>query len=70
MVNSYHHQSIKAGAPGFTVTARAADGIIEAYEAPLVWGFQFHPERLVKEDDTWLKLFKAYLSILPGTYTF
>ena len=49
-VNSTHHQAVRDIAPSLTVTARSADGIIEAFEAQdarrLLWGVQFHPERL------------------------
>jgi putative glutamine amidotransferase len=46
-VNSRHHQSVKAVAPGFVVTAVAADGVVEAIErpdAPFCIGVQWHPE--------------------------
>jgi putative glutamine amidotransferase len=46
-VNSRHHQSVKAVAPGFQVTAVAPDGVVEAIErpgAPFCVGVQWHPE--------------------------
>ena len=46
-VNSRHHQSLKAVADGLVVTARAADGVIEAVERPasrFCVGVQWHPE--------------------------
>ena len=47
-VNSMHHMAIDDLAPGFRVTARAPDGVIEAIESTLEnWvaiGTQFHPE--------------------------
>ena len=46
-VNSRHHQAIKRVAPGFTVTATAPDGVIEAIEQPelpFCLGVQWHPE--------------------------
>jgi putative glutamine amidotransferase len=46
-VNSRHHQAIKAVAAGFTVSATAPDGIIEAIEDPAArfcLGVQWHPE--------------------------
>ena len=53
-VNSRHHQSVKAVAPGFHVTARASDGIVEGIEPDeprhFVLGVQFHPENLVDDD--------------------
>ncbi len=47
-VNSLHHMAIDDVAPGFTVTARCPDGVIEAIESNMDdWfaiGTQFHPE--------------------------
>ncbi len=46
-VNSMHHQAIDDVAPGFRVTARCPDGVIEAIESATDWfalGTQFHPE--------------------------
>ena len=49
--NSTHHQSIKDAAPGLRVTARSAEGIVEAFEHESlpVFATQFHPERLTGE---------------------
>ena len=58
VVNSFHHQAVKAVPQGFKVSAIAADGIIEAVErggrlAPayedggaMILGVQFHPEAI------------------------
>lgn len=47
-VNSRHHMAIDELAPGFNVTARCQDGVIEAIESNrpdwLAVGTQFHPE--------------------------
>ena len=47
-VNSMHHMAVDELAPGFSVTARCPDGIVEAIETILDdWfaiGTQFHPE--------------------------
>ena len=47
-VNSKHHMAVDEVAPGFMVTARCPDGVIEAIESEIVdWfaiGTQFHPE--------------------------
>lgn len=46
-VNSLHHMAIDDVAPGFQVTARCPDGVIEAIESTTDWvafGTQFHPE--------------------------
>jgi putative glutamine amidotransferase len=46
-VNSLHHMAIDDVAPGFMVSARCPDGVIEAIESTTDWlafGTQFHPE--------------------------
>ena len=47
-VNSMHHMAVDEVAPGFAVTARCPDGVIEAIESRIEgWtaiGTQFHPE--------------------------
>ena len=47
-VNSQHHMAVDEVAPGFLVTARCPDGVIEAIESEsddwLAVGVQFHPE--------------------------
>lgn len=46
-VNSFHHQAIGEVASEFSVSARTADGIVEAIESRrhrFVLGVQFHPE--------------------------
>ena len=47
-VSSRHHMAIDEVAPGFRVTARGPDGVIEAIESEMMdWfvvGTQFHPE--------------------------
>jgi putative glutamine amidotransferase len=47
-VNSLHHMAVDEVAPGFAVTARCPDGVIEAIESEMEdWfaiGTQFHPE--------------------------
>lgn len=47
-VNSTHHMAIDEVAPGFMVTARCPDGVIEAIESTqpdwFALGTQFHPE--------------------------
>lgn len=49
-VNSTHHQAIRDIAPALRITAWSVDGVAEAFEAAdpdrLLWGVQFHPERL------------------------
>src|SRR5580704_10018233 len=47
-VNSLHHMAIDEVAPGFAVTARCPDGVVEAIESRMddwfAMGTQFHPE--------------------------
>ena len=47
-VNSMHHMAVDEVAPGFAVTARCPDGVVEAIESRIGdWfaiGTQFHPE--------------------------
>ena len=46
VVNSSHHQAVKDLAPGFRITARASDGVVEAIESDTlpIAAVQFHPE--------------------------
>lgn len=60
-VNSSHHQAVKDPAPGIRITAHAPDGIVEAYEYENVLAVQFHPERMVQTDASWLALFKHFV---------
>lgn len=63
-VNSRHHQAIKDLAPGFAITARAPDGVIEGIEqeaAPFVVGVQWHPENLTADDTRMLALFQEFV---------
>lgn len=47
-VNSMHHMAVDDVAPGFAITARCPDGVIEAIESRIdgwfAMGTQFHPE--------------------------
>ncbi len=69
-VNSYHHQAIKDLAPGFKISARSADGIVEAIEMTrndLVLGVQFHPEGFVNSgDDFFLAIFEHLVDKAKG----
>jgi putative glutamine amidotransferase len=51
LVNSRHHQAIKALAPGLEAVAAAPDGIVEAVAGVdpewWLWAVQWHPENLV-----------------------
>ncbi|HAI20316.1 MAG TPA: peptidase C26 [Clostridiales bacterium UBA8153] len=59
-VNSFHHQAVGRPAPGFAVTARAGDGVIEAIEGPgFTVGIQWHPECMWEKDPIFLGLFRG-----------
>lgn len=45
-VNSFHNQAVDTPAPGFSVSAVSADGVIEAIEKDNIIGVQWHPEVL------------------------
>lgn len=63
-VNSFHHQAVEMPAPGFKVTAKAPDGVIEAVEAedgPWTVGVQWHPERMIHDDPAALNLFRRFV---------
>ena len=53
-VNSFHHQAVAEPAPGFRVSARAADGVVEAIESTeykSMIGVQWHPECFILNGD-------------------
>ena len=63
-VNSYHHQAVKALAPGLAAMGTAADGIVEAVYMPgkrFVWAVQWHPEFLWRVDENSRKLFATFV---------
>lgn len=66
-VNSLHHQSVDAPAPGVRVTAAAPDGVVEAIEhldRSFVLSVQWHPEDLVLGDADAVqgRLFAAFVA--------
>jgi gamma-glutamyl-gamma-aminobutyrate hydrolase PuuD len=63
-VNSRHHQAVKTVAPGFTVSATAPDGVIEAIEdrsARFCVGVQWHPENFWRTGE-FRPLFEGFLA--------
>ena len=62
-LNSSHTMRCLNPAPGFRVTARAEDGVIEAieHETLPIFGFQFHPEIYWKKDARCLELLRLAL---------
>jgi putative glutamine amidotransferase len=64
MVNSSHHQSVKAVAPSLIASASAPDGIVEAIESPahrFLLAIQWHPEFLFERHAAHRQLFQALL---------
>lgn len=62
--NSFHHQCVKALAPGLAVTAHAEDGTVEAIERPgarFFVGVQWHPELLSANEEDHHALFLAFV---------
>ncbi|MBI5650624.1 MAG: gamma-glutamyl-gamma-aminobutyrate hydrolase family protein [Chloroflexi bacterium] len=65
-VNSLHHQSLKAIAPGFQIVARAPDGIVEGIESrngAFAVAVQFHPEWMQDDDARVLNLFRDFVDV-------
>ena len=65
-VNSFHHQAVKEVAPGFKVTSRAADGVIESIEHEthrFAVGVQWHPELMWQEDLKQIKIFEDFVRV-------
>lgn len=61
-INSFHHQSVDLPAPGFIVSAKAKDGVIEGIESmnhDYAIGVQWHPELLWEKYPIFTKLFKS-----------
>jgi putative glutamine amidotransferase len=67
-VNSFHHQGIGDLAPGFRISARSPDGIIEGIERtdhPFFMGVHWHPERLAGSETT-RRLLGAFVDATRG----
>jgi putative glutamine amidotransferase len=69
-VNSMHHMAVDEIAPGFTVTARCPDGVVEAIESEMddwfAFGTQFHPEA-DSASALDLRIFEEFLAGVSGT---
>ena len=66
-VNSSHHQAIHRLGSGLVVTARAADGVIEAVEDParrFLVAVQWHPEERLAGNDA--RMFTAFARAVLG----
>lgn len=69
-VNSLHRQAVERVAPPLLVSARAADGVVEAIESRahrFVLGVQFHPELLVEREPAWQRLFEEFVAACRET---
>jgi len=67
-VNSFHHQGIGDLAPGFRISARSPDGIVEGIERtdhPFFMGVHWHPERLANSETT-RRLLGAFVDATRG----
>lgn len=67
-VNSLHHMAVDDVAPGFMVTARCPDGVVEAIESTTDWlafGTQFHPES-ESASALDLRIFEEFISGITG----
>jgi putative glutamine amidotransferase len=63
-VNSFHHQAVREPGRELRVTARSADGVIEALEMPdraFVVGVQWHPEGMVPQNEKMGLLFRSFI---------
>lgn len=66
-VNTSHHQAVDKVAPDFAVSARADDGVIEAFEwaapagKPFLLAVQWHPERMGEDEPLAKPLFDRFL---------
>jgi putative glutamine amidotransferase len=64
-VNSFHHQAAGRVAPPLRVSARSADGVVEALEGtpgrPFLVGVQWHPEREGNDEPLAQGLFDAFV---------
>ncbi len=63
-VNSRHHQGIKKVGEGLNVTAKAADGVVEAVETAdgQIVAVQWHPENMWQEHAEMRRLFEDFIS--------
>lgn len=61
-VNSTHHQAVKEPGAGVLVSARAADGVVEAIELPdlpFALGVQWHPEAVARHEPRHAALYRG-----------
>lgn len=64
-VNTFHREALVEISKDVVVSARAADGVVEAIEIPsqsFAMGLQWHPERLDPLEHPGARLFEAFIS--------
>jgi microsomal dipeptidase-like Zn-dependent dipeptidase/anthranilate/para-aminobenzoate synthase component II len=65
VVNSFHHQAVRDAGPKLRITARSADGVVEAVESTemkSIFGVQWHPETFIMNSDRcMLPLFQHFV---------
>lgn len=70
MVNSMHHQAIRAAGGHVVITGRAPDGVVEAIECPslgdFVVGVQWHPEEMAANNPQAHVLFTSLVDVAAG----
>ncbi len=68
-VNSMHHMAVDDVAPGFAITARCPDGVVEAIESTqddwFAFGTQFHPEH-ESASALDLRIFEEFIAGITG----
>ncbi len=63
-INSHHHQSVKAVAPGFKIMGRCTDGVVEAIwkpDAKFLCAVQWHPEKIWDIEESSARIFEAFI---------
>jgi len=64
LVNSYHHQGVRQKAAALSVMAVSQDGLVEGLyrkDKRFIWGIQWHPEFIYKEDKNQRKIVKEFV---------
>jgi putative glutamine amidotransferase len=70
-VNSSHHQAVREPGKDLRIVSRAADGVVEGVEwtgdANWIVGVQWHPERMVGNDEIARTLFRELVAAARNT---